>query len=176
VNDETSSHRSHKVKRKNVNITENLQNLLWNQTLSVNEKCIPRKLSLCINMPIIIRNNAATELCITRGQEALVHCWQSTTSSRGQKILDTLFVKLVNPLQNVQFDGLPLNIVPLTKTSATLRCSLPDDSSLTINCSQVEILPNFAMTDYSSQSKTRPQNPVDLNNCRTHQSYYTALS
>jgi hypothetical protein len=32
------------------------------------------------------------------------------------------------------------------------------------------------MTDYSSQGKTRPHNPVDLNNCRTHQSYYTALS
>jgi hypothetical protein len=32
------------------------------------------------------------------------------------------------------------------------------------------------MTDYSSQGKTRPYNPVDLNNCRTHQSYYTALS
>jgi hypothetical protein len=32
------------------------------------------------------------------------------------------------------------------------------------------------MTDYSAQGKTRPHNVVDLNNCRTHQSYYTALS
>jgi hypothetical protein len=32
------------------------------------------------------------------------------------------------------------------------------------------------MTDYSSQGKTRPQNLVDLNNCCSHQSYYTALS
>jgi hypothetical protein len=32
------------------------------------------------------------------------------------------------------------------------------------------------MTDYASQGKTRPQNPVDLNNCRSHQAYYTALS
>ncbi|KAK0216004.1 hypothetical protein IW262DRAFT_1276992 [Armillaria fumosa] len=32
------------------------------------------------------------------------------------------------------------------------------------------------MTDYCSQSKTRPWNPVDLNNCRSYQSYYTALS
>ena len=35
---------------------------------------------------------------------------------------------------------------------------------------------NFAMTDFASQGKTRPQNPVDLNNCRSHQAYYTALS
>src|SRR6202790_3123844 len=32
------------------------------------------------------------------------------------------------------------------------------------------------MTDYTSQGKTRPKNPVDLSNCRSHQSYYTCLS
>ncbi|KAF8867602.1 hypothetical protein BD779DRAFT_1464056 [Infundibulicybe gibba] len=32
------------------------------------------------------------------------------------------------------------------------------------------------MTDYASQGKTRINNVVDLNNCYTHQSYYTALS
>lgn len=42
--------------------------------------------------------------------------------------------------------------------------------------SQVEVLPNFAMTDFASQGKTRPYNVVDLNNCRSHQAYYTALS
>src|SRR6202041_187338 len=32
------------------------------------------------------------------------------------------------------------------------------------------------MTDYASQVKTRPFNPVDLSNCRNHQSYCTCLS
>ncbi|KAJ7032842.1 hypothetical protein C8F04DRAFT_922821, partial [Mycena alexandri] len=32
------------------------------------------------------------------------------------------------------------------------------------------------MTDYSSQGKTRTSNVVDLNQCRTHHSFYTALS
>ncbi|KAG6882790.1 hypothetical protein C0992_010658, partial [Termitomyces sp. T32_za158] len=32
------------------------------------------------------------------------------------------------------------------------------------------------MTDYASQGKTRPYNPVDLTNCASHQAYYTALS
>ena len=32
------------------------------------------------------------------------------------------------------------------------------------------------MTDFASQGKKRPYNPVDLNNCRSHQAYYTALS
>jgi len=41
---------------------------------------------------------------------------------------------------------------------------------------QVEVLPNFAMTDYAFQCKTRPINIVDLNNCFGHQSYYTYLS
>jgi hypothetical protein len=45
-----------------------------------------------------------------------------------------------------------------------------------ITRSQVEVIPNFAMTDFASQGKTRPYNIVDLNNCRSHQAYYTALS
>ncbi|PBK94419.1 hypothetical protein ARMGADRAFT_927628 [Armillaria gallica] len=32
------------------------------------------------------------------------------------------------------------------------------------------------MTDYSSQGKTRPCNPVHLDYCRSHQACYTALS
>src|ERR1700729_4659597 len=30
--------------------------------------------------------------------------------------------------------------------------------------------------NYSSQGRTRPDNVVDLNNCHSHQSYYTCLS
>ena len=38
------------------------------------------------------------------------------------------------------------------------------------------MIPNFAMTDYASQGKTRKQNIVDLNNSHSHQAYYTTLS
>jgi hypothetical protein len=41
---------------------------------------------------------------------------------------------------------------------------------------QIPVLPNFAMTDYASQGKTRKINVVDLNSCRSHMAYYTALS
>jgi hypothetical protein len=127
-------------------------------------------------MPVIICSNLATELCITRGQEAIVHSWQHSVGSKSQKILDILFVELQNPPKQVKFEGLPLNVVPLTRSSVQVKCSLPNDEFVSLSRSQVEVLPNFAMTDYSSQGKTRPHNPVDLNNCRTHQSYYTALS
>ena len=168
--------RGHRLKRKPMVMTENLQKCLWNQPPSTNDKGVPGKLSICKGMPMIIHKNMATELCITRGQEAFVHSWQSTIGSRGQQVLDTLFVKLQNPPQPVQFEGLPLNVVPLPKSSVTVKCTLPNDNTIMINRQQVEVLPNFAMTDYSSQGKTRLYNPIDLNNCRTHQSYYTALS
>jgi hypothetical protein len=32
------------------------------------------------------------------------------------------------------------------------------------------------MTDFSSQGRICPNNPVDLNYCQSHQSYYTCLS
>ena len=158
------------------NISDVVQNVLWNQSHSANSKNIPGKLSLCLGLPVMIRHNAATELCMTKGQEGVVHGWQSSKGSRNQRVLETLFVKLVNPPQAVKFDGLPENVVPLTATSVSTVCFLPDDSSIKVSRKQVEVLPNFSMTDYSSQGKTRPYNVVDLNNSRLHQSYYTALS
>ena len=38
------------------------------------------------------------------------------------------------------------------------------------------MLPNFAMTDFGSQGRTRVWNVCDLNLCRSHQSVYTCLS
>jgi hypothetical protein len=157
-------------------ITDELQNILWNQPPSATDKQIPGKLSLCKGMPIMIRYNGATELCITKGQEGIVYGWQSTKGSHGQLILDTLFVKLRNPPSNIQFNGLPENVVPLYKTTTTVYCTLPDDSKICIQRNQIEAIHNFSMTDFASQGKTRQYNPVDLNNCRSHQSYYTALS
>ncbi|KXN83944.1 hypothetical protein AN958_00787 [Leucoagaricus sp. SymC.cos] len=166
--------RRHQAKRGNIPL--NIQKVLWDQPACSNTKLIPAKLSLCIGMPMMIRNNAATDLCITKGQEAVVCGWQAVQGINGVRSLDTLFVRLQNPPMPVMIDGLPQNVVPLTRTSVTTCCSLPDDSSITISRSQVEVLPNFAMTEYASQGKTRENNVVDLTYSRSHQGYYTALS
>jgi hypothetical protein len=157
-------------------LSENMQNSLWNQPHSSTSKHIAGKLSLCIRMPVMIQCNVATELCIMKGQEGFIYGWQSEKGSQGQNMLDTLFVMLSNPPTSVKFDGLPDNVIPLSRTSNMLYCSLQDDLQVHISHSQVEVLPNFVMTDYASQGKTRPYNVVDLHNSRTHQSYYTALS
>jgi hypothetical protein len=157
-------------------IPSNIQKTLWDQPACANTKLVPGRLSLCIGMPVMIRNNAATEMCITKGQEAVVYSWQEANGFSDMNVLDTLFVKLVNPPAPVDLDGLPINVVPLTRNSVTTCCSLPDDTTLTVSRSQVEVLPNFAMTDYASQGKTRENNVVDLTYTRSHQGYYTALS
>lgn len=157
-------------------ISNDLQQILWNLPHSCADRPAAGKLSLCLNMPVIIKCNVATELCITNGQEGTVAWWTSSTGAKGQKILETLFVHLTNPPTDVSFDGLPINVIPLCRTNNAIVCKLPDDSKVSINRSQVEVLPNFAMTDYASQGKTRAYNVVDLINCRSHQAYYTALS
>ena len=113
---------------------------------------------------------------MTRGQEGYIHGWQSRTGKKNQLVLDTLFIKFKNPPSEVQFEGLPLNVVPIYPTTNNIYASLPNDDKIFITRTQVEILVNFAMTDFGSQGKTRPHNVGDLNNLQTHQSYYTALS
>ncbi|KAF6748649.1 hypothetical protein DFP72DRAFT_819901 [Ephemerocybe angulata] len=158
-------------------LTNAIQVNLWNQPPSTSEQ-IPGKLSLCIGMPVIIRHNEATDLCITRGQEARVVGWSALKYPkwRGRKYLDVLYVELVNPPHQVNLPHLPKNVVPLTRHSESIEAQLPNDMYVRISRSQIPVLPNFAMTDYSSQGKTRPSNVVDLKECRSFQGVYTCLS
>ncbi|KAK0439734.1 uncharacterized protein EV420DRAFT_1244476, partial [Desarmillaria tabescens] len=157
-------------------ISNELQTLLWNQPPSATSQHLPGKLRLCLGLPVMIRYNNATELCITKGQEASVYAWQSTVGNKGQRVLDTLFVKLTNPPTDVHLDGLPLNVVPLTPSTTALEVNLPSRERIIITREQIEVLPNFTMTDYASQGKTRPYNVVDVAKCRSHQALYTCLS
>ena len=152
-----------------------IQEMLWNLDHSETDH-VPGKLSLCIGMLIMIRNNDTTKLCITKGQEGFVARWQSSEGPSGQLIIDTLFVKLDQPAKTIKIDSLPENIVPLVRSSKNITCKTPSNTHLPISRSQVSVLPNFAMTDYASRGKTRPVNIVDLHSCRSHMAYYTAIS
>ena len=157
------------------NLTKEDQEALWDCSPHTSEH-VAGKLPLCVGMPVIIRNNEATELCITKGQEAIVVGWDALEGPYDHQILETLFVRLTNPPKTVQLADLPANVVPLTRTTGSIVCKAKSDQPIRIKRQQIPVLLNFAMTDYSSQGKTRPLNVVDLGYCRDHQSYYTALS
>jgi len=78
--------------------------------------------------------------------------------------------------QTIKLEGLPENVIPMSRTSSTINCTLLNDSNIKISRQQILVLPNFAMTDYAAQGKTRKYNVVDLGRSRTHLSYYTSLS
>ena len=157
-------------------MTDEMREALWSQPPSSTDKHIAGKLSICVGLPVMIRYNYATEICMTRGQEGFVYGWQSKQGSNGRVMLDTLFVELKEPPTPVDVPGLPTNVVPVYPTTTNIIAMLPTDDKVHISRTQVEVLINFAMTDFASQGKTRPQNPSDLNNLKSHQSYYTALS
>jgi hypothetical protein len=89
--------------------------LLWKQPLFSTEKLVAGKLYLCIGMPVMIRNNSATEVCITKGQEGTVAGLQSIKGPHGKVVLDTIFVKLDNLPQPVKFDKLRLWLEKMLK-------------------------------------------------------------
>ena len=164
-----------KSKHSSNEIDSDMQHDIWKLRHRATEN-FAGKLSLCLGMPVMIRNNDATELCITKGQEGFVVGWQAEQGPHGKRILDTLFVKLDKPAKTVQIPGLSENVVPLMRTTKTVTCKFPSDLTESIERQQVQVLPNFAMTDYASQGKTRPQNVVHLGSCYSHMSYYTCLS
>ena len=142
-------------------LPENILEALWEQPCCANTKLIPGKLSLCTGMLLMIQNNATTEMCITKGQEAIMHGWESSLGPQDKPVLETLFIELIDPPSSTTLDGLPQNVVvPLMKTSVATSCQQPDDTTVTVSRTQIEALPNFPMTDYASQGKTRPYNVV----------------
>ncbi|KAI9059282.1 hypothetical protein FKP32DRAFT_1580415 [Trametes sanguinea] len=154
----------------------NMQRVLWGlpPTLTEHHAGVLR---LCRGMPILLKYNEATELCVTNGAEATVVDWHAHTIPGDWYVLDVLFVRLTNPPRPLQLPGLPPNVVPLTRTKKTVKCMLPvDDLLVSISREQVMVLPNFAMTDYASQGRTRVNNVVHLTHCKNHQSIYTCLS
>jgi hypothetical protein len=156
-------------------LSPDMQDAVWNLRHSASEH-IPGKLSLCIGLPVMIRNNDATELCITKGQEGHVVGWKSGIGSRGQLVLETLYVKLDRPAKNINIEGLPENVVPLMKIQKICQVHISKwcfnsyssitSSSFTKFCNDSVFIPR----------QNSSNNVVILNSCRDHLSYYTALS
>lgn len=163
-----------KSRKKSNLVPAEIQRQLWSLPPSLTDH-VAAKLDLCIGLPVLLKHNEATELCATNGAEATVVGWNSYTNVYGTETLSTLYVKLKNPARNMKMPTLPENVVPLTATSHDIRCVLPE-RAVKVGRTQVSVLPNFAMTDYGAQGRTRPFNPVDLRTCRGHQSIYTCLS
>ncbi|KAI5823008.1 hypothetical protein K523DRAFT_255964 [Schizophyllum commune Tattone D] len=156
-------------------LSDEVQKLLWN-SLPCFTGNIAGRLDLCKGMPVMIRSNIATELCMTKGQEAVVYDWSASVGKQKQRILDVLYVKLLNPPKPVKIEGLEDNVVPLSTIPTNVKCQLPNDQVVSIERKQIPVLLNFSMTDYASQGKTRAVNVVNLANSRSHQACYTALS
>ena len=93
-----------------------LWKIIWNLPHSATQH-FHGKLSRCIGMPVIIKNNDTTELCITKGQEGHVVIWLAGKGLHGQLVLNTLFIKLDQSAKTINIDGLPENVVPITRGS-----------------------------------------------------------
>ena len=175
--DLTKRQRSKRVNpRRATNIVNpELQETLWKLSHHLTEHH-PGRLDLCIGMPVMIKVNEATECGVTNGAEGEIVGWTSRPISENQFALDTLFVKLTAAPMPIKLPGLPQNVIPLSHQSKKIKCKLPNGMILEVNHDQVPVVPNFAMTDFASQGRTRPNNVCDLQNCRSHQSVYTCLS
>ncbi|KAI9064619.1 hypothetical protein FKP32DRAFT_1569567 [Trametes sanguinea] len=157
-------------------IGDRLQKVLWSLPPNLS-KHHAGVLRLCRGMPVLLKQNVATELCITNGAEAVVVDWDARTTSGGVQVLETLYVRLIDPPRPLQLPGLSVNEVPLTRTKKTVQCTLPvKDLPVSVQREQVTVLPNFAMSDFACQGRTRPDNVVHLKYCDNHQSIYTCLS
>ncbi|KAF5364893.1 hypothetical protein D9758_008100 [Tetrapyrgos nigripes] len=70
-------------------MSDSLRQALW-ELPPCDTGHLPGILQFCKGMPVMIKYNEATELCITNGQEAHVHGWKSAFDTSGKEYLDVL--------------------------------------------------------------------------------------
>ena len=110
---------------------------------------------------MLLKNNEATELGVTNGAEAIVVDWDAFEFLPGRLCLKTLFVELIHPCEDVTLPGLPINVVPIPSMTKSIVCVFNKNVSKKVSRRQVYVLPNFAMTDFASQGRSRPNNVVE---------------
>ncbi|KZT09969.1 uncharacterized protein LAESUDRAFT_645761 [Laetiporus sulphureus 93-53] len=173
--DKKAKHATVNPQRSSNVIDPETQRVLWNLPHDCTDNH-PRKLTLCIGMPVMIKSNEATECCVTNGAEGVVAGWKARPLEDNKLALDTLFVQLTSAPTPIKLEGLPENVVPISHQLMKIACIMPNDRTVSIVRDQVAVILNFAMTDFTSQGRTRPDNVCDLQNCKSHQSIYTCLS
>ncbi|EIM81554.1 uncharacterized protein STEHIDRAFT_66222, partial [Stereum hirsutum FP-91666 SS1] len=156
-------------------VDQTMQDHLWKVHPARTEHH-PGKLILCIGMPVLIKYNEATEAGVTNGAEGFVVGWNAHPISEEKQTLDTLFVRLKLTASTVKVKGLPDNVVPVSAYTKSIGVKLSDDTVVRVSRTQIPVVLNFAMTDYGSQGRSRPSNPFDPGECKSHQSLYTCLS
>lgn len=164
-------------------LSKTAREALWMCPPTMNDKFVPAILQLCRGMPVMLRCNDATELCITKGQQGTVLDWDESIGSHGLPVLETVYVSISTPPDGVdgkprviQFPGLPQNVVPIPKSTSSIWATYPNGREQGLRREQVNLLPNFGMTAHASQGATRQYNSVELSRCFDNRSYYTALS
>ncbi|KAE9395679.1 hypothetical protein BT96DRAFT_825964 [Gymnopus androsaceus JB14] len=110
--------------RKQKEMSETMQNILWKIRPGCT-KSIPGILKLCIGIPVMLKFNQATELCMTNGQQGHVAGWTSTKNEKGQEVLEVVFVKLHKPASDIQIPGLEKNVVPVTRKDFKIKVKCP---------------------------------------------------
>ncbi|KAI0740368.1 hypothetical protein C8Q76DRAFT_609443 [Earliella scabrosa] len=153
------------------------QETLWNLSHLSHElsEHHPGKLAICVGLPVMIKVNEARKCCVTNGAGGTVVGWTSRPIEGDKQTLETLFVKLTAAPTTIKLPGLPENVVPISHLSKKVLCKPPNGVELQIVRDQIPVVPNFAMTDFASQGRTRPYNVCDLQNCKTQHSVYTCL-
>ncbi|KAJ8507304.1 hypothetical protein ONZ45_g10312 [Pleurotus djamor] len=149
--DETKKTRSRRKQRKKIRLSKVLQEALWEQPVSSVSRKIPAKLTICRGMPVILLDNVSTDHCMVNGQRAEVYDWTEGVGSYGQRVLETLFVKLINPPRDVHISDLPVNVVPMVSRTVDTMVTLPNDTVMHIWRAQVMVGYAFGQTDFGSQ-------------------------
>ena len=67
-----------------------------------------------------------------KSQEAIIIGWNDFIRDHRQKVLETLFVKLINPTRNVELPGLLVHIVPMSRMGSTVKALLPNNHVVTL--------------------------------------------
>lgn len=135
------------------------------------------RLPLVLGMPVLVSQNFDVEGGIVNGSYGIVKRIRYTVDESGVRKLTSCVVE-VKDSSEATMPYLQCHEVPVLKDSLdiTFKDRHKSGGSITIQRTQVPIVPAFAMTTHRAQGQTLSNVIVDLQSCRGSESPYVMLS
>lgn len=132
------------------------------------------KLPLVVGMRVMILHNILTSVGVVNGAEGTIERILYDETLSGERVASVVFVKVEGAVVNIP--GLEPGVVPVFPDTVTMNLPLKSQRSLTVNRTQLPLLPAYSFTDYKSQARTLKHVVLDVASAASLESAYVMVS
>ena len=135
-----------------------------------------RRIPLVLGMPVMVMQNFDVEAGVVNGSKGFIHRIRYKLNAQGERTLTSCVVKMPDS-DDAPLPELSPHEIPILQDTTSFTIQNPyNNEKISIQRTQVPIVPAFAMTAHKAQGQTMTRAIIDLTTCRGTQAPYVMVS